>query len=214
MCMPKAPFGMTTFNHLYEADQTPWVIDAAQPAFVALAEQEKVVGDVLDLGCGTGDNSIMLAQRGHHVWGIDDSDTALATARKKQADQKVSDVTFIKGCAMDIVYFGEGFHTVIDSGFFHFLSDEEREAYLVGLRHVMFPHSRLFLLVLSDQEKQYTGPRALKRSELRQIFSAAAGFKVKHIEATRYILRDHPDGVKAWIATIVRQSPEGAATSS
>jgi cyclopropane fatty-acyl-phospholipid synthase-like methyltransferase len=214
MCMPKAPFGMTTFNNLYEADQTPWVIDTAQPVLIELAEQEKVVGDVLDLGCGTGDNSIMLAQRGHHVWGIDNSDTALATARKKQAEQKITDVTFIKGCAMDIVHFGEGFHTVIDSGFFHFLSDEEREQYLIGLRHVMFPHSRLFLLVLSDQEKHYTGPRALKRSELRHIFSTEEGFKVKHIEPTRYILRDRPEGVKAWIATIVRQSPDNSATTS
>ena len=199
---------MTTFNHLYEADNTPWVIDAAQPVWVELAAQEKNVGDVLDLGCGTGDNSIMLAQRGHHVWGIDNSDTALSIARKKQAEQKVSDVTFIKGCALDIVHFGEGFHTVIDSGFFHFLSDEERTQYLIGMRHVMFPHSRLFLLVLSDQEKHSTGSRALKRSEIRQLFSAAEGFKVKYIEPTRYILRDHPEGVKAWIATIVRQSSE------
>lgn len=208
MCMPEAPFGMTTFNHLYAEDNTPWVIDRPQPVLVELAEKEKVVGDVLDLGCGTGDNSLMLAQRGHHVWAIDNSEAALAVARKKQLEKKISDVTFIKGCAMDIVNFGEGFHTVVDSGFFHFLSDEERELYLEGLRHVMFPHSRLFLLVLSDQEKDYLGPRALKRSEIRHIFSASEGFKVKHIEPTRYLLRERPEGVKAWLATVVRQSDE------
>lgn len=208
MCMPEAPFGMNTFNHLYEADQTPWVIDRPQPVLVDLAEQEKVVGDVLDMGCGTGDNSIMLAQRGHHVWGIDNSDTALEQARKKQAEHKVSDVTFIKGCAMDIINFGEGFHTVVDSGFFHFLSDEERQLYLEGLRHVMFPHSRLFLLVLSDQEKNCSGPRPLKRSEIRHLFSSSEGFKVKNIEPTRYLLRERPEGVKAWLATIIRQGEE------
>ncbi|MDO4795377.1 MAG: class I SAM-dependent methyltransferase [Brachymonas sp.] len=54
---------------------------------------------VLDLGCGTGFASVLLAEMGYHVTGLDQSENMLREARQKAADRKV-DVTFLQGNVM------------------------------------------------------------------------------------------------------------------
>lgn len=181
----------------------PWDISQPQPALQALAEAEAMIGDVLDLGCGTGENSLMLAARGHMVWGIDASEAAIAQARQKAVDRNQA-VTFIVGNALNLSVLGEGFHTVIDSGLFHLFSDAERDVYLAGLRHVMFSDSRLFLLCFSDREPGEQGPRRIRRSELRKCFSAVNGFKVLQIEPAEMHLNSAVGSAKAWLAVIQR----------
>ncbi|PKL75876.1 MAG: SAM-dependent methyltransferase [Candidatus Melainabacteria bacterium HGW-Melainabacteria-1] len=191
------------FELVYQSDQAPWDIESAQPAIVALAANEKIIGDVLDLGCGTGENALMLVTRGHMVWAIDTAPTAIERARLK-AEARALDVTFVLGNALELEVLGEGFHTVIDSGLFHIFSDADRLLYLKGLHHVMFPGSCLYLLCFSDREPGSWGPRRVKRSELRQLFSHDHGFRVQSIIETRFHLRERPEGVKAWLATIER----------
>jgi 2-polyprenyl-3-methyl-5-hydroxy-6-metoxy-1,4-benzoquinol methylase len=41
-----------------------------------------ITGQVLDAGCGLGDNAIYLAQRGHNVTGFDTSPTGIAQAAR------------------------------------------------------------------------------------------------------------------------------------
>ena len=42
----------------------PWDIGRPQPAIVRLAESNQIAGSVLDVGCGTGENILYLAERG------------------------------------------------------------------------------------------------------------------------------------------------------
>ena len=49
------------FDAMYRAGEPPWDIGAAQPELVRLAAEGAIVGDVVDLGCGTGDNALHLA---------------------------------------------------------------------------------------------------------------------------------------------------------
>src|SRR5438128_152494 len=46
--------------------------------------------DVLDVGCGTGFLSLLLAELGHRVIGIDIADAMLATARQKAAGRRLA----------------------------------------------------------------------------------------------------------------------------
>lgn len=191
------------FELAYQENATPWDIHLPQPAIVHLAENEKIIGDVLDLGCGTGENALMVAARGHVVWGIDSSHTAIQRARKK-SQQRNLNTTFVIGSALELDVLGEGFHTVIDCGLFHIFDNQQREQYIKGLQHVMLPNACLYLLCFSDREPGNWGPRRIKRSDLRQLFTPENGFRVRAIVETRFYLQEYPEGARAWLASIER----------
>src|SRR5512134_2979251 len=70
------------FNAVYE-DIPPWDIGKPQPAMSALLAQYPPVDPILDVGCGSGDLSIYLAQLGYQVVGVDFVETAIATAQAR-----------------------------------------------------------------------------------------------------------------------------------
>src|SRR5271165_4880300 len=58
----------------------PWDIGRAQPAFVRLAEAGRLTGRVLDVGCGTGEQTLMAAAHGAEAIGVDIARTAIERA--------------------------------------------------------------------------------------------------------------------------------------
>ena len=58
----------STFASLYSG-QAPWDIGRPQKALIDVAD--RITGTLLDAGCGTGDNALYFASRGHKVTGID-----------------------------------------------------------------------------------------------------------------------------------------------
>ena len=73
-----------TFESMY-AGKAPWDIGGPQPAFVEAAD--RVTGAVLDAGCGTGENALYFAGRGHPVLGIDFLEGPIELARRKAAER-------------------------------------------------------------------------------------------------------------------------------
>ncbi len=54
---------------------------------------------IADMGCGTGFASLLLAELGHAVTGLDQGDNMLALARQKAAARKLN-VAFVQGDVM------------------------------------------------------------------------------------------------------------------
>src|SRR3989442_8800552 len=61
----------------------PWDIGRSQPAIMRLAETGQITGLVLDIGCGTGENVLYLAEHGFVAAGIGRA----ATAHRKVTGQ-------------------------------------------------------------------------------------------------------------------------------
>jgi SAM-dependent methyltransferase len=195
-----------TFESLY-AGKAPWDIGKPQAPFSAIAD--RVIGPVLDAGCGTGDTALFFAARGHGVTGIDFLEEAIRRARLKAAERGLS-VEFLVKDATKLVDWGERFVTAIDSGLFHVFSDDDRRRYVAGLARVIEPGGRLFLMCFSDAEPGTEGPRRVSRQELDDAF--ADGWAIESVQATQFEI--HPDftemkfsegGPKAWFAVIRRQ---------
>ncbi|MGA2479923.1 MAG: class I SAM-dependent methyltransferase, partial [Spirochaetia bacterium] len=55
----------------------------------------------MDCGCGTGENALYLASRGHEVWGIDASPNAIRKAESKAKDRGIA-VKFLTTDALDL----------------------------------------------------------------------------------------------------------------
>ncbi len=193
------------WDEVYRDGSPPWDIGRPQPAFVRIADAGEVAGPVLDCGCGTGEQALMLAERGHEVLGIDLSPTAVATARRKAQERKLK-ATFAVGNALDLGSLGRRFATVIDSGVFHVFNDADRARYVLSLASVLDPGSVIHLACFSELTPGTGGPRRVTQAELRAAF--ADGWEVDRIEGARFEVRD-PFGAAtpphAWMARIVRR---------
>jgi cyclopropane fatty-acyl-phospholipid synthase-like methyltransferase len=194
-----------TFETAY-AGKAPWDIGKPQPAFVAAAD--RITGTVLDAGCGTGDNALFLAGQGRKVTGIDYLDEPITRARRK-ADERRLPVTFLVKDALTLADWDERFDNVLDCGLFHVFSDDHRKRYVAGLRAVLRPGGRLFLLCFSDAEPGTQGPRRVSEAELRSAF--ADGWAVESVRPARFEINPDfkdmtfsPGGPKAWFAVVRR----------
>lgn len=183
------------------AGTPPWDIGRPQTPFIQLADAGHLHGAVLELGCGTGEHTLLAAEMGLQATGVDLAPTAIAKARAK-ARQRGLDARFLVQDALTIDTLGETFDVVLDCGFFHVLPDTARGPLADVLRRVMAPGAAYYLLCFSDRVPGDAGPRRVRQDEIRTVF--AEGFSVdsiteSHIEAT---FLDVP--VPAWLARITR----------
>ena len=158
----------------------PWDIGKPQSEIVRLEQEGKLRGSVLDCGCGTGENALYLASRGHEVWGIDASPNAIRKAESKAKDRGIA-VKFLTVDALDLGGLGRTFDAVIDCGLFHVFSDPDRERYVSSLASVTAPGAKLVVLCFSDLQPGDQGPRRVSQAEIRQAFDK--GWKVQDIRA-------------------------------
>ena len=182
----------------------PWDIGRPQPVFVRLADQGLLAGQVLDSGCGTGENTLLAAARGATAVGVDLSARAIEQARAKAAERGLA-ARFETGDALRLGDLGLTFGTIIDSGVFHVFDDEARARYVTSLASVLHPGGRCYLMCFSDRQPGEFGPRRVSQDELRAAFSD--GWTVASIEPEAFELTQAVFGItsaRAWLAAIQR----------
>ncbi len=193
------------FDQAYRG-RPPWDIGRPQPAFVELANAGAIQGSVLDLGCGTGEVSLEMAERGHEVWGVDISPNAIDQAKAKAKLRGLDkDTTFLVGNALEVEHLGRTFDTVIDCGLFHVFSDPEREVYAQQLATVLKEGGTLHILCFSDwEDASWGGPRRVSQAEIIDTFRE--GWRVDDIKEARFVV-DPRIRIKGhcWLATLVRE---------
>lgn len=181
------------------AEPPPWEIGRPQPVFLDLARSGAIRGRVLDVGCGTGEHVLMCAGLGLDATGVDLAATALRAARDK-ASRRGLPARFLHHDARWLADLGERFDTVLDSGLFHLLDPDDRAAFTAGLRAVLRPGGRYFMLCFSDREPRAPGavggPYRLTRDDITAAF--AGTLRIDSVEpATIEIILDR-EGIRAW----------------
>jgi len=168
----------------------PW--DTKEPSESVIAWQTAgwVHGDVLDIGCGLGDNAIYLAKNGHMVTGLDISSTALITAERRAKDAGV-DVKFAVTDSTKLDGYTDAFDTVIDIGLFHSLDNDGRRSYAAAVHRATRPGATLLLSCFSDAEQAeddrltQPGRPAVSEQTLRDVLGGA-GWDIESLEPARW----------------------------
>ncbi|HEY9207107.1 MAG TPA: class I SAM-dependent methyltransferase [Candidatus Methanoperedens sp.] len=191
---------MDFFNSAYEGIP-PWDIGRPQQEFIRLEEKGEIQVSVLDVGCGTGENALYLAGLGHEVWGVDIAPKAIEKARIKAKERGLR-ATFLVCDALNLQSLGRTFDTVIDSGLFHVLSDEERPVFTRSLASVLRSGGRYYMLCFSEYEPGSWGPRHVTQAEIRATFRN--GWEINYIREARFESNSHDNGARAWLSSITK----------
>lgn len=102
-------------------------------------------GKILELGCGAGDVSIKLAQRGFEVTGIDISPTAIEWAKEKSKELGL-EIQFIEGSVCDnSILEGKKYDLIIDGNCLHCLFGEDRNKFYSNLKRLIKAEGSVFI---------------------------------------------------------------------
>lgn len=168
------------FDSVYKSGSAPWLIGQPQPAIVELEREGWIRGSVLDVGCGAGEHTIHLAERGYDVLGADFSPRAVEQARETANARRIT----ARFEVADALNLGDSprFDTIVDSALFHIFSAEDRAAYVRSLHAVCRPGGFVHVLALSD-----AGPRVgpqVSDTVIRDAFRA--GWALEDLMPSRY----------------------------
>jgi SAM-dependent methyltransferase len=198
------------FDSIYQ-ETPPWEVGKAQPALAELLDAHPPVGPALDIGCGTGDLAIDLAQRGLDVLGIDIVEAAVAQARAKAAalaPEAAGRAEFRVADALRPSLLGQRFGTVTDSGFYHLFESDQRDGLVDELAATLLPGGRYYLLAFATEFPMPNTPRKVSEDELRARFAVEKGWRILALRPAEFQSRIAP--VPA-VAACIQRLPADAA---
>jgi SAM-dependent methyltransferase len=117
-------------------------------------------GRALDIGCGTGTDSIYLAQHGWDVTGVDMVPRALAIAHRRAEEAGVS-LRFVEG---DVAL-------LVDFGCFHTIPPDRRDAYVESVSKVAAPGSTFLLFGFARPPRLAPMEAGFTAEEVRERFN-------------------------------------------
>ena len=158
-----------SFEERYQENDTPWEINRPDHNLIDFVSAHPIEPcPAIDLGCGTGDNSIWLAAQGFQVTGCDLSDIALAQARAK-ADRAKVQCSFYQGDFMRDAPPGSPFCFAFDRGCFHtFAVPDGLSRFAERVAAILEVHGQWLSLIGNKDEERgdRPGPPQLAASQI------------------------------------------------
>jgi SAM-dependent methyltransferase len=193
------------YKERYKMGNTPWDIGKPDFNLVEVFGQISIRGcNALDIGCGTGDNSIWLAQNGFKVYGIDTSDVALEKARDKALRAGVTcSFLYIDFFSQNIE--GAPFGFVFDRGCFHSFNSEKDRSMFAQKVAKYLEESGLWLMIAGNADERREAPGPPRRAAVDIVSAVEPCFEVLSLTASHFG-SNSPTPPRAW-RCLLRKRP-------
>lgn len=186
------------FKGRYKAHDTPWDIGAPDSSLIQAVTSTPIKPcETIDIGCGTGDNAIWLAQQGFDVVGIDTSAVAIEKAKEKASGTNAK-CSLMVGNFLTCQIEGAPFGFVFDRGLFHiFESDEERKKLTENV-HRHLGKGGLWLSLIGNADEVRNTPGPPQRSAREIVNAVEPYFEILSL-VSGHFGANRPDPPRAWI---------------
>ncbi|MES4890690.1 class I SAM-dependent methyltransferase [Streptomyces sp. NPDC096012] len=188
-------YATADFNAVYRGGEllgdtgitrVPWDVGEPQPGVIEFERRGRIRGDVLDAGCGLGDNAVFLAARGYRVTAVDAASTAIERAVERAAGRPGgADIEFAVADATSLTEYAGRFDTLLDSALFHTLDADGRRRYAAALRRAGRPGAWLDMLCFAAVPGGMPEPLSVSEQTVRQVLTDA-GWTVTELTQAVY----------------------------
>lgn len=186
------------FEERYQSGDTPWDHGMVDTNLIEAVSRCGIVPRrTLDVGCGTGENAIWLAQQGFDVVACDLSSTAIQRAEDKLAHVN-TEVRFLVADFLVDAMPDAPFGFVFDRGCLHCMSESsEQDAYVQKVADLLEDGGLWLSLVgNADEGEREVGPPQLTAAEL--VSAVEPRFEIQSLTAG-YFGSDQETPPMAWI---------------
>jgi SAM-dependent methyltransferase len=191
------------WNERYVAKETPWDSGVPSKELIRVLDEEGIKPcRAVELGCGTGTNSVYLSSRGFDVSGLDCSPSALEQAQTKATEAGVK----VKFLEADLCRFNlqlEPFDFIFDRGCYHSVRRVDIAGFLRTLRQLSKPGTR-YLALTGNANDPNPGPPGVHEHEIR--IDLQGLFEIQFIREFRFEVPNPPEGFLAWSCLMTRRA--------
>jgi methyl halide transferase len=169
----------------YREGTPPWDTGKPHAELVRVLDEYRLRPQtVLEIGCGTGADAILLARRRFEVTAIDCSPIALERARSR-AEQENALIRFVLADVFEFARSSGQFDFVLDAGVYHAVRQTNLERYLDMLWRVTRPGSYYFCLAGAPTETEQVeeGPPQVTADEIHNELGRL--FELIHLRPTQ-----------------------------
>jgi len=158
-----------SWDERYRTGELPWDTGRPDLHLVSLISKWPLVrGKALDIGCGTGTNSLWLARQGFEATGLDVSAEAIAQARQRAGAQEV-DCTFVCDDFLTSDMAANSLAFAFDRGCLHTIAGEQRGGFVKKVAKLLLPGGLwLSLIGNADDPRPDKGPPKLSAAAVAQ----------------------------------------------
>ena len=190
------------FEKQYREGHMPWDHGTVDVSLPRMLERFSINPcRALDIGCGTGDNAIWLAEQGFDTAGYDLSETAIKMAVAKKGAEACS---FLVADFLEHPASRASFGLVFDRGCFHSVkSKSDRRRFVKAVADVLDENGVWISLVgNADEIRKESGPPQMTAREWTALVEP--NFEILSLESG-YFFGERENPPRAWIGVLRRR---------
>jgi SAM-dependent methyltransferase len=192
------------WNDSYRDGNLPWDTGVPSAELQSVLKQHNVQPcRALEIGCGTGTNSVWLAQQGFDVTGVDVAPLAVERAKQRASDAGVS-ARFAVADVLQLPDLAGPFSFFFDRGCYHAVRRSAPKDYAPAVARQLATGARGLILAGNAREPNTPGPPVVSEQELRDELGLA--FEIVDLHEFRF---DEAPGVPVrflgWSCLVVKR---------
>ncbi len=193
------------FREMYEAGDTPWELHRPDVNLIEMVRDYAIApGPALDIGCGTGNNTIWLARHGFTATGCDVTQLAVNQAMAKAAEAQVA-CTFLRLDFLSDAVAGAPFSFLFDRGCFHSFDRAGERRRFAEKAASLLHRDGLWLSLAGnrDEIRDTSGPP--QRSALDIISAVEPFFEIQLLKSSHFDT-NHASAHRNWVCLMKKRA--------